>query len=70
MKHFNLLDYIRHFIYTLFHSKKERKENSEQIKKEMCARVRESHTCSYFCEYCAWNHEGNEWANKGTDKHI
>lgn len=64
MEHFNLFDYIRYFIHKLFHSKEERKVDSEQIKKNMCAGVREVDGCSYFCEYCAWDHEGNEWANK------
>lgn len=70
MEHFTIWDHIRHFIHCLFHPEKQRKVDSEQIKKNMCAGVRAADGCGYFCEYCAWNYEGNEQASKRADKHI
>lgn len=35
--------------------KKLKKNNSDEIKREMCEKALKSHVCPHECDICAWN---------------
>lgn len=55
MKELNALEKIIYWLKSLFVSKEEAKDNSDEIKKEMCKRSLQSGVCPHYCDKCAWN---------------
>lgn len=51
----NLFEKIICWFKSLFIGKEEAKENSDEIKREMCKRALQSGVCPYDCDRCAWN---------------
>ena len=43
------------WIKSIFFSEKKRKENRDEIKREMCEKSILSGVCSKDCDRCAWN---------------
>lgn len=55
MTELNIFEKIIYWIRSLFTNKKKAKDNSDEIKKQMCARAVQSGVCPQNCDICAWN---------------
>ena len=55
MRELNIFEKIMHWLKSLFVSKEKERENSDEIKREMCSRALQSGVCPHACDICAWN---------------
>lgn len=55
MKKQTFVERIINWLKSLFCSKKETQENSDEIKREMCKKAVQSGVCLHDCDICAWN---------------
>ncbi len=54
MRELNIFEKIIYWLKSLFINKKKAKENSDNIKKQMCAMAVQSGVCNHNCDTCAW----------------
>lgn len=54
MTELNIFEKIIYWIGSLFINKKKAKDNSDEIKKQMCTSAVQSGVCSQKCDICAW----------------
>ena len=50
-----LIQRFINWLRTLFISKEKAKENSDELKREMCKKAVQSGVCPHDCDGCAWN---------------
>ena len=55
MRELNIFEKIVAWFKSLFTNEKKSKENSDEIKREMCKRALQSGVCPHACDICAWN---------------
>lgn len=55
MRKLNIFEKILYWFKSLFTNKENEKENSDEIKREMCKRSLESGVCPHDCDRCAWS---------------
>lgn len=55
MRESNLFEKIMHWLKSLFVTKEKERENSDEVKREMCKRALQSGVCPHACDICAWN---------------
>ena len=54
MRELNIFEKIVSWFKSLFVNEKKVKENSDEIKREMCKRAVQSGVCPHACDICAW----------------
>lgn len=55
MRELNIFEKFVVWLKSLFVSKEKERENSDEIKREMCKRALQSGVCPHVCDICAWN---------------
>lgn len=55
MRKLNIFEKIVDWFKSLFINEKKAKENSDEIKREMCKKALQSGVCPHTCDICAWN---------------
>ena len=55
MRESNIFEKIMRWLKSLFVSKEKERENSDEIKLEICKRALQSGVCPHACDICAWN---------------
>ncbi len=55
MNESNVFEKIVNWFKSLFASKENAKENSDEQKREMCKKALQSGVCPHDCDRCAWN---------------
>lgn len=55
MRPLNIFEEIIVWFKSFFIDEKKAKENSDEAKRQMCARAIQSGVCPHTCEICAWN---------------
>ena len=55
MKEQTIIERFVGWIKSIFISEEKRKENSNELKKEMCKKSLQSGVCPKDCDRCAWN---------------
>lgn len=55
MRKLNIFEKIVVWFKSLFINEKKAKENSDEVKREMCKRAVQSGVCPHNCDICAWN---------------
>ena len=55
MKESTLIERFINWLRTLFISKEKAKENSDELKREMCKKAVQGSVCPHDCDRCAWN---------------
>ena len=50
-----LIQRFINWLRNLFISKEKAKENSDELKREMCNKAVQSGVCPHDCDRCAWN---------------
>ena len=54
-ENYTILEKIIYWFTHLFFNKKNKENNSNEIKIEMCKRALQSNICSHNCDACVWN---------------